>query len=83
MSRFIKLTSTIINTSRISKILINANQYQINLITNEFDGSMFSVGSSIEEIKVCKKENPKDYKSVSDWIDNCQKESQKDYIKYF
>ena len=80
MSRFIKLTSTIINTSHISKILINPNQYQINLITNEFDGS---VGSSMEEIKVCKKENPKDYKSVSDWIDNCQKESQKDYIKYF
>jgi hypothetical protein len=83
MSRFINLTSTIINTARISQILIKPNQYQINLITNKFEGSMYFVNSSMEEITVCKKENPQDYKSVSDWIYNCSKENTKDYIKYF
>ena len=79
MSKFIKLTNLIININYIQSIVIKPNKYYINVVSNKFDGSSWSVvpglgmgtiSSYNSEIEVCETENAGDYKIVSHWIDN-------------
>ena len=72
MSKFLKLTECIINTSQINRIRILSNKYQIIIMNNGTDG--FMIGASgmhkacMDTITVCSEENSNDYKKVSDWI---------------
>jgi hypothetical protein len=72
MNRFIKLTTISININYINNILIKSNKYHIYLASNKFDGivAVFtnSPNSDLKKIVICKKENPKDYKIISDWL---------------
>ena len=78
MLKFIKFTNVIINTKHIQSIVINPNKYIIQLVSNKFDGSIFSiVGSGCgnitsynTEMEVCKNKHPADYKILTDWINN-------------
>ena len=78
MSKFIKLTNLIININYIQSIVIKPNKYCINVASNKFDGSKWSVAgfgmgtisSYNSVIELCKTQNSSDYKIVSDWIAN-------------
>lgn len=74
--KFIKLSKIIINTSKINKIIIEPNKYNIYL----HDGYSFSHiiiagsggGGGGEEkqtiMDICSKKNPEDYKIIEKWI---------------
>ena len=76
MSRFIKLTTMIINTNDIHRILINPNKYCIQIISKKTDGYVCLLAGSgfgrittgHAEIEVCKTNHPTDYKIVCEWI---------------
>jgi hypothetical protein len=78
MSKFIKITNLIININYIHSIVIKPNKFCINVASNKFDGSKWSITgfgmgtitSYNSEFEVCKTEHPSDYKKISDWIDN-------------
>jgi hypothetical protein len=73
-SKFIKLSHMILNTNYINKILIYQNFYYVYLNRQELSGVMImgngGVDSKDEEIRICAKKQSKDYKIISDWIDN-------------
>ena len=77
MSKFIKLTNLIINKNYIQSIFIKPNKYYIQVVSNKFDGSKWSVAgfgignisSHNYEIEVCETKHAIDYKILSDWID--------------
>jgi hypothetical protein len=77
MSRFLKLKSVIINTSRISTIWFNKEsvpkKITINLIQHDLSGFFFcgsgSVSTTDLSFKICEKEDPQDFVTVSNWID--------------
>ena len=60
MSRFIKLSTIVINTNYINKILINPNHYSIYLNNTNI--------SFDTKINVCAVKSPIDYNIMSDWI---------------
>jgi hypothetical protein len=76
MSRFLKLTNTILNTNVIHKIDITPNKYCIKVVCQDISGSGWSMGgfglcridTYTYNIEICKTEKPEDYKKVSDWI---------------
>jgi hypothetical protein len=73
MSRFLKLTGCMINVSNIRYILLDKPKvYNIKMTTNYFNGFiLFGSGfihSDNLEVTVCEKENPEDYKTVTEWI---------------
>jgi hypothetical protein len=78
MSKFIKLTTLIINTNNIQSIFIKPNKYIIHIVSNKIDGSMWNIAgfgmgtihSYNYEIEVCEIKHSSDYKIVSHWIDN-------------
>jgi len=78
MSKFLKLTNFTININYIHSIVIKPNKYSINVASNKFDGSQWSVpgfgmgtiSSYNSEIEVCETKHSSDYKIVSDWIAN-------------
>jgi len=78
MSKFIKLTTLIINTNNIQSIFIKPNKYIIHIVSNKIDGSMWNIAgfgmgtisSYNYEIEVCETKHSSDYKTLSQWIDN-------------
>ena len=74
MSQFIKLTSKIINKNSISSVYIKPNKYIIYTIENNISGLIIGgsgyINSKPEKFEVCEKENPIDYKIISNWIDS-------------
>lgn len=75
MTGFIKLSSMLINTKHIHKILIQPNKYYIYLSSNNgFSGftlwgtGMISSNNSETYCEVCKTKHAIDYQTVSDWI---------------
>jgi len=76
MSKFLKLTTFLVNTNDIHKILIQPNKYVIHVVSKKLDGFVFGVygfgtghmSSSVYEIEVCGKKHINDYKKVSEWI---------------
>ena len=75
MSRFLKLTKSIINTNQIRIIDFNKpSEYTIHLVTKEFKG-YFIMGTGIIDTSepyytICEKKDPEDYKIVSERIKN-------------
>lgn len=74
MTRFIKLTSTIINTAHIKKIMIEADKYCLHLSDQNINGSKFCwsgyIYSSDSKIEICKVKNITDYTILNTWINN-------------
>lgn len=72
MTRFIKLTNMILNTRHINKIVIKHEKFYIHLINYKLDGTMIlgsgSLDSEEDEIKICAKKDPIDYKLIAQWI---------------
>jgi len=74
MSRFLKLTHCMINVSNIRFILLDKPKvYKIKLTTHYFNGYFIMgtgwINADNLEVTVCEKENPEDYKTVTEWID--------------
>ena len=73
-SRFLRLTSFLINVNQIRRIDINPGVYKIHLIPTELSGfTLVGSGtfqSSAETYTVIEKVNIIDYKLISDWINN-------------
>ena len=76
MSKFIKFSSILLNTSKIKTIEMKNNTYIITLTTHALDGFMlFSSGyfkSINDKFELCEKKDPKDYKILSDWINKIE-----------
>lgn len=78
MSKFLKLTTFLINTNDIHQILIRPNKFIIHVVSKRVDGFTFGVygfgmgnlSSSVSEIEVCEKKHVNDYKKMSEWVDN-------------
>jgi hypothetical protein len=74
MTRFIKLTSTIINTAHIKKIMIEADKYCLHLSDQNINGSKFCwsgyITSSNSKIEICKVKNITDYTIMNTWVNN-------------
>jgi hypothetical protein len=74
MTRFIKLTSTIINASHIKKIIIHNDKYCLHLNDQNINGSKFGwsgyILSSDSIIEICKIKNITDYTIMNTWILN-------------
>ena len=68
MTTFLKLSSIIINTKYIQKIIIGPGQYYIKLMSNGISGGMFYFTSIGNEIKICANKDPIDYKILQNWI---------------
>lgn len=68
MSIFLKLSSCIINTKYIQKIIIKPDKYYIKLMSNGISGGMFYFTSTENEIKICANKNSLDYRILQDWI---------------
>jgi len=77
MSKFLKLTTFLLNVNDIHKIVIHPNKYYIHIVSKKMDGfawgiSGFGIGnisSYNTEIEVCETKHSTDYKKVTDWID--------------
>jgi hypothetical protein len=74
MSKFIKLSNSIINTTKIVKIDISQNIYTIHLLNFNFCGFV-ALGSGIFDskenfIEICKKTNYEDHQIIEKWINN-------------
>lgn len=74
---FIKLSSIIINTSKISSINIYNNKYYINIGLQDIDGFfMFGSGhisSTSKSIIICEKLHTDDYNIINKWINTVTK----------
>jgi len=74
MTRFIKLTSTIVNTSHIKKIIIHNDKYCVHLNDQNINGSKFGwsgyILSSDSIIEICKIKNITDYTIMNNWVLN-------------
>ena len=68
MSKFIKLSSRIINTKYIQYITIEPDKYYIELTSNSISGGFALFSSDKNEIKICENKNPLDYRILHDWI---------------
>lgn len=70
---FLKLTTMIINTHQIRKIIIQPNKYYIHMIKDDIDGTfMFASGritSDLEKIEVCKEKHHVDYYRMANFIE--------------
>lgn len=72
MSRFLKLTNKIINTSQIITIAIHPNTYHMYMSNSKITGFfLFSSGSLDTDhniIEIRKNDHPTDYHLVTEWI---------------
>lgn len=74
MSRFLKLSKTIVNLSHVSEISISEKKFVLFLTRADID-LFFLVGSGFLHtnhyvVNICAEKDANDYKIVSDWIDN-------------
>ena len=76
-SRFLRLTNFLINVNQIRRIEIHPGAYKIQLIQDELKGVTFMgtgyFTSQTESYTVSEKDNINDYKLVSEWIQNNEK----------
>lgn len=74
---FLKLSSYVINLSKVSHISIKEGLYHINITENNVSGFMLAgsgyVSNTEHNLSVCKDKNREDYDIVSKWIDNLNK----------
>ena len=73
-SRFLRLTSFLLNVNQIRRIDINPGAYKIHLIPTELSGfTLVGSGtfqSSAETYTATEKDNIIDYKLIDEWIKN-------------
>jgi hypothetical protein len=74
MSKFINLSSCLINKLHIVEIIKQPSKYSIYLTNSHFSGAMFvasdHISSTSNIIEVCENKNPQDYKIITNWIKN-------------
>ena len=74
MSRFLKLTHTIVNKHLIHHVEIQKDKFIIHTMSNKFDAFLIfgggAAGSHNTKIELCKTDNFKDYITVANWIDD-------------
>ena len=73
-SRFLRLTSFLLNVNQIRRIDINPGVYKIHLIPTELSGFTIvgsgTFQSSAETYTATEKDNIIDYKLIDEWIKN-------------
>jgi hypothetical protein len=76
-SRFLRLTNFLVNVNQIRRIEIHPGAYKIQLIPSELSGfTLVGSGffqSSVESYTVSEKDHINDYKIVTEWIQNNDK----------
>jgi hypothetical protein len=74
MTNFLKFTACILNTKFITRILIEPQKYVVYLDSSQFEGyTLLGSGSVRTEnlrMDICEVESPKDYKTISNWIES-------------
>ena len=69
---FIKLSNTIINSSKITSVRMFSNKYYINVLHTSVNGIYFgffgNICSSENRFEVCKEKNKDDYTIMTNWI---------------
>ncbi len=69
---FIKLSNTIINSSKITSVRMFNNKYYINVLHTSVNGLYFgffgNIGSSENRFEVCKEKDKDDYTIMTNWI---------------
>jgi hypothetical protein len=81
MSKFIKLTSRIINTSQISSIYLDIKKVPkkitINMIPSDLTGFILygtgHIWTRDPSINICEEKNPQDYSIIDQWINTLDK----------
>jgi hypothetical protein len=72
MSKFIKFTNIIVNTSKIIKIETFPNKYHMHISNKKIDGWIIFSSGAVETIddfiEICQTEHPLDYHILSEWI---------------
>jgi hypothetical protein len=72
MTRFLRLSGVIINTTKILTIDILPKKYTVRMCDQKIDGwlsfSSGSVDSKNTKIYVCENDHPDDYQLVKEWI---------------
>ena len=75
-SRFLRLTSFLLNVNQIRRIEISPGAYKIQLIPNEIKGlTIMGTGyftSETESYTATEKDNTIDYKIIDEWIKNIE-----------
>jgi hypothetical protein len=78
MTRFIRLTNLIVNTSKIVTVDILPTKYVIHMNNQHFHGwILFSSGNIVSTpntVEICENEKPNDYEIVKKWIDSIKHE---------
>jgi len=80
MSKFLRLTNFLLNSSDIHKIVIEPNKYCIHIVSKKIEGyfsivygfGFGNISSHTYKFDVCKTNQSTDYKIVTDWIDKNQ-----------
>ncbi len=77
MSRFIKLTHIVINSSKIIKINNTESKYYVEVCAHALQSGSFIFGSGFIETKnsntfitICKNKDPIDYQIMEKWVNN-------------
>ena len=74
MSKFINLSSCLINKLHIVEIIKQPSKYRIYLTNSYFSGTIFLTSGHMSSysniIEICETNNPQDYKSITNWIKN-------------
>jgi len=80
MTRFLVLSSIIINPRHVSHISLKPKKYLIKLAHQSIDGAWLlgsgSLSSDRDVLEICEEKSPKDYAAVTEWIYNHPKNPQ-------
>ena len=72
MSKFINLSSCLLNKLHIVEIIKQPSKYRIYLTNSHFSGSIFFASGHMSShnniIEICEKKNEQDYKIITNWI---------------
>ncbi len=76
-TQFIKFSSVLLNTAKISRIEIQPNKYLIHVIDDKVDGfwiftNGFLKSNQDKMMEICKETYPTDYQKLTEWIDKIQ-----------
>lgn len=79
MTRFIRLTNIVLNTSKIIKIESLKSTYIMHISDHYTTGFFLitfgTINSTNNRIVICKDDNPIDYKIVTNWINQIKSDS--------
>ena len=72
MSKFINLSSCLLNKLHIVEIIKQPSKYRIYLTNSHLSGAIFfasgHMSSTSNIIEICEKKNEQDYKIITNWI---------------